>query len=145
MENKQESKPNNFEAPRLVGTWRCRESGAPGEGVEALCPFLIPGIMHLFHLAVPALYPFTINRSSSTGKPPMFGGYEAERHWKEITYNLPNKGILTAVIKRYNIGDLIIHPLSLLLSLRCIYGRVYKSRLDCSLYITWIGDKLFFF
>jgi len=22
-------------------------------------------------------------------KPPMFGDYEAQRHWMEITYNLP--------------------------------------------------------
>ena len=24
-------------------------------------------------------------------KPPMFGDYEAQRHWMEITYNLPIK------------------------------------------------------
>lgn len=23
------------------------------------------------------------------GKPPMYGDYEAQRHWMEITYNLP--------------------------------------------------------
>ena len=23
------------------------------------------------------------------GKPPMFGDYEAQRHWMEITFNLP--------------------------------------------------------
>lgn len=23
------------------------------------------------------------------GKPPMYGDYEAQRHWQEITYNLP--------------------------------------------------------
>lgn len=23
------------------------------------------------------------------GKPPMFGDYEAQRHWQEVTYNLP--------------------------------------------------------
>ena len=23
------------------------------------------------------------------GKPPMFGDYEAQRHWMEVTYNLP--------------------------------------------------------
>jgi len=23
------------------------------------------------------------------GKPPMFGDYEAQRHWMEITYNIP--------------------------------------------------------
>lgn len=26
---------------------------------------------------------------SGKGKPPMFGDYEAQRHWQEITYNLP--------------------------------------------------------
>lgn len=25
------------------------------------------------------------------GKPPMFGDYEAQRHWQEITFNLPVK------------------------------------------------------
>lgn len=25
------------------------------------------------------------------GKPPMFGDYEAQRHWQEITFNLPIK------------------------------------------------------
>jgi hypothetical protein len=25
------------------------------------------------------------------GKPPMFGDYEAQRHWQEITLNLPVK------------------------------------------------------
>lgn len=23
------------------------------------------------------------------GKPPMYGDYEAQRHWQEVTYNLP--------------------------------------------------------
>uniref|UniRef100_A0ABI7Y830 Alpha-1,3-glucosyltransferase n=1 Tax=Felis catus TaxID=9685 RepID=A0ABI7Y830_FELCA len=27
----------------------------------------------------------------SAGKPPMFGDYEAQRHWQEITFNLPIK------------------------------------------------------
>ena len=26
---------------------------------------------------------------SGFGKPPMFGDYEAQRHWKEVTINLP--------------------------------------------------------
>ena len=26
---------------------------------------------------------------AGAGKPPMFGDYEAQRHWMEITYNLP--------------------------------------------------------
>ncbi|XP_062834307.1 dolichyl pyrophosphate Man9GlcNAc2 alpha-1,3-glucosyltransferase isoform X6 [Anolis carolinensis] len=28
---------------------------------------------------------------SGAGKPPMYGDYEAQRHWQEITYNLPVK------------------------------------------------------
>lgn len=27
--------------------------------------------------------------SLGAGKPPMFGDYEAQRHWQEVTYNLP--------------------------------------------------------
>lgn len=27
--------------------------------------------------------------SPGAGKPPMFGDYEAQRHWQEVTYNLP--------------------------------------------------------
>lgn len=26
---------------------------------------------------------------AGAGKPPMYGDYEAQRHWQEITYNLP--------------------------------------------------------
>lgn len=26
---------------------------------------------------------------AGAGKPPMFGDYEAQRHWQEVTYNLP--------------------------------------------------------
>ncbi|KAB7500359.1 Dolichyl pyrophosphate Man9GlcNAc2 alpha-1,3-glucosyltransferase [Armadillidium nasatum] len=33
-----------------------------------------------------SLYPY-----SGAGKPPMFGDYEAQRHWQEITVNLPLK------------------------------------------------------
>ncbi|XP_043555387.1 dolichyl pyrophosphate Man9GlcNAc2 alpha-1,3-glucosyltransferase [Chiloscyllium plagiosum] len=31
----------------------------------------------------------SLNPYSGAGKPPMFGDYEAQRHWQEITYNLP--------------------------------------------------------
>eukprot|EP00112_Aurelia_sp_Birch-Aquarium-sp1_P027001 Seg996.3 transcript_id=Seg996.3/GoldUCD/mRNA.D3Y31 product="Dolichyl pyrophosphate Man9GlcNAc2 alpha-1 3-glucosyltransferase" protein_id=Seg996.3/GoldUCD/D3Y31 len=33
----------------------------------------------------------SLNLYSGAGKPPMFGDYEAQRHWMEITYNLPAK------------------------------------------------------
>ncbi|KAJ1170556.1 hypothetical protein NDU88_002431 [Pleurodeles waltl] len=31
----------------------------------------------------------SLNSYSGAGKPPMYGDYEAQRHWQEITYNLP--------------------------------------------------------
>ncbi|CAL8254920.1 unnamed protein product [Merluccius merluccius] len=31
----------------------------------------------------------SLNSYSGAGKPPMFGDYEAQRHWQEVTYNLP--------------------------------------------------------
>ena len=43
----------------LVNTWRF------GESMEAPCPFLVPCLLHLFHLAVPELSPFIINQRSS--------------------------------------------------------------------------------
>uniref|UniRef100_A0ABK0M2P0 Alpha-1,3-glucosyltransferase n=1 Tax=Rattus norvegicus TaxID=10116 RepID=A0ABK0M2P0_RAT len=33
----------------------------------------------------------SLNSYSGAGKPPMFGDYEAQRHWQEITLNLPVK------------------------------------------------------
>ncbi|XP_036612794.1 dolichyl pyrophosphate Man9GlcNAc2 alpha-1,3-glucosyltransferase [Trichosurus vulpecula] len=33
----------------------------------------------------------SLNAYSGAGKPPMFGDYEAQRHWQEITLNLPVK------------------------------------------------------
>ena len=48
----------------LPGRWTCWENSTPGEGMETLCPFLIPCSMYLFHLAVPELYPFLINWST---------------------------------------------------------------------------------
>ncbi|XP_073935992.1 dolichyl pyrophosphate Man9GlcNAc2 alpha-1,3-glucosyltransferase isoform X3 [Castor canadensis] len=33
----------------------------------------------------------SLNSYSGAGKPPMFGDYEAQRHWQEITFNLPLK------------------------------------------------------
>ena len=46
----------------------------------------------------------------------MFGGYEAEGHWGEITYNLPIKQwYFNSNDKMYSIGDLIIHLLNLII------------------------------
>lgn len=53
--------PNSFQrASGLVNTWKCRESGSPGERMEAPCPFSMPCPVHLCSLAVPVLYPFRI-------------------------------------------------------------------------------------
>ncbi|KAM4738698.1 dolichyl pyrophosphate Man9GlcNAc2 alpha-1,3-glucosyltransferase [Anableps anableps] len=40
-------------------------------------------------LAVVVRWSVSFNSYSGTGKPPMFGDYEAQRHWQEVTYNLP--------------------------------------------------------
>ena len=32
---------------------------------------------------------FVVNVWIGAGCPPMFGDYEAQRHWMEMTYNLP--------------------------------------------------------
>ncbi|KAM9384074.1 dolichyl pyrophosphate Man9GlcNAc2 alpha-1,3-glucosyltransferase [Pholidichthys leucotaenia] len=33
----------------------------------------------------------SLNSYSGAGKPPMFGDYEAQRHWQEVTHNLPTQ------------------------------------------------------
>ncbi|EDV22280.1 uncharacterized protein TRIADDRAFT_29111 [Trichoplax adhaerens] len=33
----------------------------------------------------------SLNPYSGKGKPPMYGDYEAQRHWMELTTNLPVK------------------------------------------------------
>uniref|UniRef100_A0A669BIS0 Alpha-1,3-glucosyltransferase n=1 Tax=Oreochromis niloticus TaxID=8128 RepID=A0A669BIS0_ORENI len=40
-------------------------------------------------LAIIARWGVSLNSYSGAGKPPMFGDYEAQRHWQEVTYNLP--------------------------------------------------------
>ncbi|XP_062412799.1 dolichyl pyrophosphate Man9GlcNAc2 alpha-1,3-glucosyltransferase [Sardina pilchardus] len=40
-------------------------------------------------LALTARWAVSFNSYSGAGKPPMFGDYEAQRHWQEVTYNLP--------------------------------------------------------
>ena len=45
----------------LVNTWRFGKRGMLREVMEAPCPSHITHPVHLFHLAVPLLYPFVIN------------------------------------------------------------------------------------
>ncbi|XP_072245198.1 dolichyl pyrophosphate Man9GlcNAc2 alpha-1,3-glucosyltransferase [Leuresthes tenuis] len=40
-------------------------------------------------LGVVVRWGISLNSYSGAGKPPMFGDYEAQRHWQEVTYNLP--------------------------------------------------------
>uniref|UniRef100_G3NV34 Alpha-1,3-glucosyltransferase n=1 Tax=Gasterosteus aculeatus aculeatus TaxID=481459 RepID=G3NV34_GASAC len=40
-------------------------------------------------LALVVRWGVSLNSYSGAGKPPMFGDYEAQRHWQEVTYNLP--------------------------------------------------------
>lgn len=40
-------------------------------------------------LVVTVRWAVSFNSYSGAGKPPMFGDYEAQRHWQEVTYNLP--------------------------------------------------------
>ncbi|CAL8309317.1 unnamed protein product [Lota lota] len=40
-------------------------------------------------LSVLVRWGVSLNSYSGAGKPPMFGDYEAQRHWQEVTYNLP--------------------------------------------------------
>ena len=58
-------KGQGWESFQLVNMCRFPECVVPGEGMESLHPFPTPCLMHIFHLAVPELYPFVINRSSS--------------------------------------------------------------------------------
>ncbi|XP_061593226.1 dolichyl pyrophosphate Man9GlcNAc2 alpha-1,3-glucosyltransferase [Cololabis saira] len=41
-------------------------------------------------LGVVVRWGVSLNSYSGAGKPPMFGDYEAQRHWQEVTYNLPH-------------------------------------------------------
>lgn len=40
----------------------------------------------------------SLSSYSGAGKPPMFGDYEAQRHWQEITLNLPVKQWIKSLI-----------------------------------------------
>ncbi|KAL5016302.1 hypothetical protein ScPMuIL_005891 [Solemya velum] len=40
-------------------------------------------------LAVLIRWCISLNKYSGAGSPPLYGDYEAQRHWMEITYNLP--------------------------------------------------------
>ena len=59
------AKESVWRASGLVNTWTAREIDTFRESMDTPCPFSIPCPKHLFHLAVPELYPFIINQWSS--------------------------------------------------------------------------------
>ncbi|XP_046801064.1 dolichyl pyrophosphate Man9GlcNAc2 alpha-1,3-glucosyltransferase isoform X5 [Lucilia cuprina] len=43
----------------------------------------------------------SLSSYSGASTPPMFGDYEAQRHWQEITYNLPPNQCFITVFTRH--------------------------------------------
>ncbi|XP_016379279.1 dolichyl pyrophosphate Man9GlcNAc2 alpha-1,3-glucosyltransferase-like [Sinocyclocheilus rhinocerous] len=59
---------------------------------------------------------------SGAGKQPMFGDYEAQRHWQEVTYNLPvHEWYLNTTNNDLNYWGLDYPPLTAYHSLVCAY------------------------
>uniref|UniRef100_A0A672LFW7 Alpha-1,3-glucosyltransferase n=1 Tax=Sinocyclocheilus grahami TaxID=75366 RepID=A0A672LFW7_SINGR len=59
---------------------------------------------------------------SGAGKPPMFGDYEAQRHWQEVTYNLPvHEWYFNTTNNDLNYWGLDYPPLTAYHSLVCAY------------------------
>nr|XP_055068491.1 dolichyl pyrophosphate Man9GlcNAc2 alpha-1,3-glucosyltransferase [Misgurnus anguillicaudatus] len=64
----------------------------------------------------------SINSYSGAGKPPMFGDYEAQRHWQEVTYNLPvHEWYFNTTNNDLNYWGLDYPPLTAYHSLICAY------------------------
>uniref|UniRef100_A0A672MYC9 Alpha-1,3-glucosyltransferase n=2 Tax=Sinocyclocheilus grahami TaxID=75366 RepID=A0A672MYC9_SINGR len=59
---------------------------------------------------------------SGAGKQPMFGDYEAQRHWQEVTYNLPvHEWYFITTNNDLNYWGLDYPPLTAYHSLACVY------------------------
>lgn len=64
----------------------------------------------------------SLNSYSGAGKPPMFGDYEAQRHWQEITLNLPvNQWYFNSSDNNLQYWGLDYPPLTAYHSLLCAY------------------------
>uniref|UniRef100_A0A8D0D6C7 Alpha-1,3-glucosyltransferase n=1 Tax=Sander lucioperca TaxID=283035 RepID=A0A8D0D6C7_SANLU len=64
----------------------------------------------------------SLNSYSGAGKPPMFGDYEAQRHWQEVTYNLPLQEWYSNTTENdLNYWGLDYPPLTAYHSLVCAY------------------------
>uniref|UniRef100_A0A3Q3FI77 Alpha-1,3-glucosyltransferase n=1 Tax=Labrus bergylta TaxID=56723 RepID=A0A3Q3FI77_9LABR len=62
--------------------------------------------------------------SYSAGKPPMFGDYEAQRHWQEVTYNLPPQEYFNTTDNDLLYWGLDYPPLTAYHSLICAYAKM---------------------
>uniref|UniRef100_A0A674MI89 Alpha-1,3-glucosyltransferase n=1 Tax=Takifugu rubripes TaxID=31033 RepID=A0A674MI89_TAKRU len=73
-------------------------------------------------LGVVVRWGVSLNSYSGAGKPPMFGDYEAQRHWQEVTYNLPvQEWYLNTTDNDLNYWGLDYPPLTAYHSLICAY------------------------
>ncbi|KAK3556771.1 hypothetical protein QTP70_016685 [Hemibagrus guttatus] len=73
-------------------------------------------------LALTARWAVSFNSYSGAGKPPMFGDYEAQRHWQEVTYNLPvQEWYFNTTDNDLNYWGLDYPPLTAYHSLLCAY------------------------
>ncbi|XP_044055605.1 dolichyl pyrophosphate Man9GlcNAc2 alpha-1,3-glucosyltransferase isoform X2 [Siniperca chuatsi] len=73
-------------------------------------------------LSVVVRWGVSLNSYSGAGKPPMFGDYEAQRHWQEVTYNLPlQEWYFNTTENDLNYWGLDYPPLTAYHSLICAY------------------------
>ncbi|XP_056133277.1 dolichyl pyrophosphate Man9GlcNAc2 alpha-1,3-glucosyltransferase [Lampris incognitus] len=73
-------------------------------------------------LGVTARWSVSLNSYSGAGKPIMFGDYEAQRHWQEITHNLPvQEWYFNTTDNDLNYWGLDYPPLTAYHSLLCAY------------------------
>uniref|UniRef100_A0A9J7XQ28 Alpha-1,3-glucosyltransferase n=1 Tax=Cyprinus carpio carpio TaxID=630221 RepID=A0A9J7XQ28_CYPCA len=73
-------------------------------------------------LGLTARWAVSFHSYSGAGKPPMFGDYEAQRHWQEVTYNLPvHEWYFNTTNNDLNYWGLDYPPLTAYHSLVCAY------------------------
>uniref|UniRef100_A0A674DD84 Alpha-1,3-glucosyltransferase n=1 Tax=Salmo trutta TaxID=8032 RepID=A0A674DD84_SALTR len=73
-------------------------------------------------LGLTARWAVSLNSYSGAGKPPMFGDYEAQRHWQEVTYNLPvHEWYFNTTDNNLNYWGLDYPPLTAYHSLLCAH------------------------
>lgn len=73
-------------------------------------------------LGLTSRWAVSLHSYSGAGKPPMFGDYEAQRHWQEVTYNLPvHEWYFNTTNNDLNYWGLDYPPLTAYHSLVCAY------------------------